>query len=69
MQGTITRLGSKMPFAQAVEEIWLNQQIEMTESTLRRVTERHGQAAEEIERAEVERLEKEMLVQMGHTSR
>jgi len=61
MQGTMTRLGSKMPFAQAVEEVWLNQQIKVTESTLRRVTERHGQAAEEIERAEVERLEKEML--------
>lgn len=61
MQGTMTRVGSKMPFAQAVEEVWLNQQTEVTESTLRRVTERHGQAAEEIERAEVERLEKEML--------
>lgn len=55
----MTRLGSKMPFEQAVEEVWLNQRTQVEESTLRATTYRHGQAAEALERAEVERLERE----------
>lgn len=58
MQGTMTRLGSKMPFKQAVEEVWLNQHSYVEESTLRRIVYVHGTAAEELERAEVERLER-----------
>jgi hypothetical protein len=59
MQGTMTRLGSKMPFKQAVEEVWLTQHSYVEESTLRRITYFHGEAAEALERAEVERLERE----------
>ena len=59
MQGTMTRLGSKMPFKQAVEEVWFNQHSYVEESTLRRITYWHGEAAEALERAEVERLERE----------
>jgi hypothetical protein len=59
LQAAMTRLGSKMPFAQAVEEVWLNQQTQVEETTLRQTTYRHGQAAEALERAEVERLERE----------
>jgi len=59
MQGTMTRLGSKMPFRQAVEEVWLTQHSYVEESTLRRTTYLHGEAAEAMERAEVERLERE----------
>jgi hypothetical protein len=59
MQGTMTRLGSKMPFKQAVEEVWLNEHTYVEESTLRRIAYVHGEAAEALERAEVERLERE----------
>ena len=59
MQGTMTRLGSKMPFKQAVEEVWLNQHSYVEESALRRITYLHGEAAEALERAEVERFERE----------
>jgi hypothetical protein len=48
-----------MPFKQAVEEVWLNQHSYVEESTLRRVTYMHGEAAEALERAEVKRLERE----------
>ena len=56
----MTRLGSKMPFAQAVEEIWFGEKIHIEESVLRQITYRHGQAAEAIERAQVARLETKM---------
>lgn len=56
----MTRLGSKMPFAQAVEEMWLGERIHIEESVLRQTTYRHGQAAEALERAKVESLEKAM---------
>lgn len=49
-----------MPFAQAVEEIWLGEKIQIEESVLRQTTYRHGQVAEAIERAKVESLERDM---------
>jgi hypothetical protein len=55
----MTRLGSKMPFAQAVEEVWLSQRTRVEESTLRRTTYRHGAAAEMIEEEEAARIERE----------
>jgi len=55
----MTRLGSKMPFEQAAEEVWLNQRSQVKEATLRGTTYRYGEAAEAIERAAVERLERE----------
>jgi len=48
-----------MPFKQAVEEVWLNQHSHVEESTLRRIAYLHGEAAEALERAEVERMERE----------
>ena len=59
MQATMTRLGSKMPFREAAEEIWYSQHTRVSEATVRRVTERHGAAAEELAREEVEVLERE----------
>jgi hypothetical protein len=56
----MTRLGSKLPFGQAAEEVWLNQGVKVSEATVRRVTEGHGQAAEAIARAEVEELERKI---------
>ncbi len=50
-----------MPFEQAVEEVWYNQRTQVKEGTLRQMTYRHGEAAEALERAEVERLEQEGL--------
>lgn len=57
----MTRLGSKLTFAQAVEEMWLGQRIQLEESTLRQTTYRHGEAAEAIERDKVEQLERKMM--------
>lgn len=48
-----------MPFAQAAEEVWLNQRTAVKESTLRGVTHRYGRLAEELERQEAERIERE----------
>jgi hypothetical protein len=56
----MTRLGSKLPFGQAAEEVWLNRDVKVSEATVRRVTEGHGQAAEAIARAEVEELERKI---------
>lgn len=57
----MTRLGAKLPFAQAVEEVWYSQKTAVKEGTVRGMTYRHGEAAEAIERAKVEALEKEGL--------
>jgi hypothetical protein len=59
IQEAMTRLGSKMPYEQAVEEVWLNQHTCVEESTLRGTTNRHGQAAEAIAKAEAAALEKD----------
>jgi len=59
LQETMTRLGSKMPFEQAAGEVWYNQRTQVDTATLRRVTHRHGQLAERIERAEAERIAQE----------
>lgn len=55
----MTRLGSKLPFGQAAEEVWLSQKTEIEESTLRKTTEKYGALAEAIENAASERIEKE----------
>ena len=56
----MTRLGSKMPDEQAVEEVWWNQHTHVGEFTLRETTNRHGQAAEAIAKAAAEKLAQEM---------
>ena len=55
----MTRLGSKLPFAQAAEEVWLTQRTQIEASTLRSVTHRYGVLAEASEKAEAERIERE----------
>ena len=55
----MTRLGSKMPYEQAVEEVWLNQRTRVEESTLRATTNRHGQLAEAIVKANADQLARE----------
>ena len=59
IQELMTRLGSKLPFQQAAEEVWLNQRTHVDEATLRGVTHRYGQIAETIARVEAERIERE----------
>lgn len=60
MQATMTRLGSKMTFREAVEEVWYACHIQVSEATVRRTTHRHGAAAEALVRQEVEMLERDM---------
>ena len=56
----MTRLGSKLPFEQAAEEVRLGQGVRVSEATVRRKTEEYGKMAETIARTEVEELEQEM---------
>lgn len=55
----MTRLGSKMPYEEAVEEIWYSHKTAVAESTLRRVTYENGRAAEAVSRQEAEMLHRE----------
>ena len=59
LQEAMTRLGSKLPFREAVEEVAMSYHTAISESTCRRVTYRSGRAAEAIARETVEHLEKE----------
>lgn len=54
----MTRLGSKLPFREAVDELAAGYYTAVSEPTCRRVTHRSGRAAEAIACAEVEQLEK-----------
>lgn len=53
----MTRLGGKMPFAQAVEEMRHHQGVQIEESTLRGITHRYGKIAEAVAREEVAQIE------------
>jgi hypothetical protein len=55
----MTRLGSKLPFQEAADELAAGYHTAISEPTCRRTTHRSGHAAEAIACAEVERLEKE----------
>lgn len=55
----MTRLGSKIPFAEAVEEIRYSHKTVVAATTLRRVTYKNGQAAEAVSRQEAEMLHRE----------
>jgi len=59
MQAAMTRLGSRMPFREAAKEVWYSHRTRVCESTVRRLTQRHGKAAEELVRQEVEVLLRE----------
>jgi hypothetical protein len=53
------RLGSKLPFREAAEEVWYSCHIRIGEATLRRITHRHGAAAAALVCQEVEALERD----------
>lgn len=53
MQATMVRLGSKMPFREAAKEVWYNHRTQVSAATVRRLTQRHGEAAEALTRQEV----------------
>ena len=55
----MTRLGSKLSFAEACEEVWYGHKTQVAETTLRRVTYENGRAAEAVSRQEAEMLYRE----------
>lgn len=59
LQATITRLGGRMPFSEAAQEVWHSCGTTVTASTMRRTSQRHGRAAEAVAKEEVVRLETE----------
>lgn len=59
MQATMTRLGSRLPFQEAVQELFYSTHTQVSEATLRRITYHGGRAAEAVSRQEVEMLERE----------
>lgn len=59
IQGDITRLGAKLPFRQAAEEVQYSRGVVVTEETMRRVTEENGRSEVARIEAEVARLEEE----------
>jgi hypothetical protein len=59
LQETLTRLGGKMPFEEAVEEFWFSHHTAVGEATCRRITYRNGGTAEAWVCQEAIRLEKE----------
>jgi hypothetical protein len=65
----MTRLGSKLPFKQAADEVYRSQRTAVTESTLRGTTHRYGEMAENIACDEAERIEKEKPESTVHPKR
>lgn len=59
LQEAIARLGSKLPFREAMEEVASSHHTAVSEPTCRRVTYRSGRAAEAVVRSTVEQLERE----------
>ena len=55
----MTRLGSKLSFKQAADEVYRSQRTKVTEATLRGTTHRYGDLAEKIACHEAEQIEKE----------
>jgi hypothetical protein len=62
----MTRLGSKLPFREAAEEVWYSCHTRIGETTLRRITHRHGAAAAAFGRQEVIALERDAPEAMAH---
>ncbi len=56
----LVRLGSWMPFAEGAKQIRHFRKVALSEATVRRATEKSGEAYLELQTAQVERLEKEM---------
>ena len=56
----MVQLGSRLPFAQGAELMGQFWKVEVSEATVRRATERSGQACVEVQTEEVEALEREL---------
>ena len=69
LQEAMTRLGSKLPFQQAADEIKAFWKTEISEATVRRTTHEHGRACETMARHEVEAIESEMPDGPGQAER
>lgn len=65
----MTRLGSKLSFKQAADELYRSQRTKITESTLRGTTHRYGEIAESIVCEETERIEREKPEPTVHPKR
>ena len=65
----MTRLGSKLPFQQAADELYRSQKTAVTEATLRGTTHRYGGIAERIACEEAERIEREKPEPTVHPKR
>ncbi|MCA9957236.1 MAG: hypothetical protein KC434_21055, partial [Anaerolineales bacterium] len=59
VQEAITRLGSRLPFGEARDELALLWGVKISSGGVRHITLRHGQIADELIEQEVARLEKE----------
>lgn len=60
LQKDLTRLGSRLPFEEAVEELAALLQVHVSTSTARRLTESHGAAYVAVQTAEVEEIERQL---------
>lgn len=60
VQEAITRLGSRLPFGEARDELALLWGVKISSGGVRHITLRHGQIADELIEQEVARLEKEV---------
>ncbi|MBT8407713.1 MAG: ISKra4 family transposase [Deltaproteobacteria bacterium] len=69
LQEAMTRLGSKLPFQQAADEIKAFWKTEISESTVRRTTHKNGQACETVARQAVEAMEVQMPDSPGQAGR
>lgn len=59
MQEAVTRLGGRLPFGEAQEEMALMWNVQVSKSSVRQITLRNGGIADKLIQEEVERLEKE----------
>jgi hypothetical protein len=59
VQEAMTRLGSRLPYREAQEELKMMWQLTVSSGTIRRATLRYGRIAEQLVAEEVERIERE----------
>jgi hypothetical protein len=69
LQEAMTRLGSKLPFQQAADEIEAFWRTEISEPTVRRTTHENGRACETVARQAVEAIEVQMPDPPGQAER
>ncbi len=69
LQEAMTRLGGKLPFQHAADEIKAFWKTEISEPTVRRTTHKNGQACETVARQAVEAIEIQMPDSSGQAER